>query len=250
MTYDPWKTTTLEQNSALLKGRCFFIIWKKNTVIWYNFCIMALFSPLFQGTKYITRPPVPVPPPPVPVLPPPHVLGRLHMYLASCQVASCQLKLASCRLPASCQTKLSSCKLPACCKVKLADKLSASADSSCQLKLASCRLTASCQVKFASWKLPGQVGKLQVARSSWQASCWQVPAQVASSSLQVARSSWQASCWQVLARVASSSWQVSSCQQVAWSSWQASCWLKLAIFQVKLTCNWWNRGPWAQLVIF
>ena len=26
MTFDPWKTTTLEQNSALLKGRCFLII--------------------------------------------------------------------------------------------------------------------------------------------------------------------------------------------------------------------------------
>ena len=44
MTYDPWKTTTLEQNSGLLKGRYFLIIWKKNTVIWYNFCIMAVFS--------------------------------------------------------------------------------------------------------------------------------------------------------------------------------------------------------------
>ena len=27
-----------------MKGRCFFIIRKKNTVTWYNFCIMALFS--------------------------------------------------------------------------------------------------------------------------------------------------------------------------------------------------------------
>ena len=26
MTYDPWKTTTLEQNSGLLKGRYFLII--------------------------------------------------------------------------------------------------------------------------------------------------------------------------------------------------------------------------------
>ena len=26
MTYDPWKTTTFKQNSALLKGRCFLII--------------------------------------------------------------------------------------------------------------------------------------------------------------------------------------------------------------------------------
>ena len=44
MTYDPWKTTTLAWVSAFLKGCWFLIIWGKNTVIWYNFCIMALFS--------------------------------------------------------------------------------------------------------------------------------------------------------------------------------------------------------------
>ena len=113
-----------------------------------NKCATGIFSPLFQGTKYITRP---VPPPP-----------PCHMYLASCQVASCQLKLASCRLPASCQVKLASCKLLA------------SAGSSCQLKLASCKLPASC------WQVLAQV-----ASSSWQVSSCQ----------QVAWSSWQASCW-------------------------------------------------------
>ena len=75
-------------------------------------------------------------------------------------------------------------------------------------------------------KLPAQVGKLQVASKlqgqvgrQVAGNCWlKLPAQVGN--------------FQVASKL-----QGQVGRQVAGSSWQASCWLKLAIFQVKLTCK-------------
>ena len=61
------------------------------------FKTVSLFSPLFQGTKYISRIP-PSPPSPSPPSGPSNQHGRNQVYTSKLQVASCKLQVASCKL--------------------------------------------------------------------------------------------------------------------------------------------------------
>ena len=66
-----------------------------------------LFSPLFQGTKYISR----IPPSSGPSTPS-NQHGRNQVYTSKLQVAGCRLQVASCKSQvASCKLKITSCKL-------------------------------------------------------------------------------------------------------------------------------------------
>ena len=117
-----------------------------------------VFSPLFQGTKYITRPV----PPPVPVPPPP-----CHMYFSSYKLPAQvgKLQVAS-KLPTQIGKLQVASKLPAQVgKLQVASMLQGKVGRPVGKLQVVSKLQVSRQVAGkCKLQLPAQFGKLQVAR--------------------------------------------------------------------------------------